>query len=379
MFLHFLKRIDFTIIFCILPIMIAGILTMSSLTNKDNFLFDIFFLKQTLFILLSLSIFILISFLDYRFFRDSYVVLSFYGFSLLLLILLIPFGHTVHGTRAWFDFIIVSFEPTDLMKLSLIILLAKYFSKRHLEIANYKHILISFLYMFIPALLIMKQPDFGSAIVLLTIWLGLVFVSGISKKHLLVLGGLGLLIFILLWNFYFKEYQKVRVLTFINPNYDLQGGGYNIYQSLIAIGSGGLFGKGIGYGTQSRLNFLPEHETDFIFAAFLEEWGMFGGLLIFILFAILIFHLTRMAIKAESNFETLFILGVAIYLIAHLVINIGMNLGLFPVIGIPLPFMSYGGSHLVIEFLALGLCVGMNRYAKASHLSKFKNEFLGLE
>ena len=366
-----------------LPIMVAGILTMSTLINKNNFLHnflsDIFFFKQTLFIFLALFIFIFISFLDYRFLRDSYAVMSFYGFSLLLLILLIPFGHTVHGTKAWFDFKFFSFEPADLMKLSLIILLAKYFSKRHLEIANVKHILISFLYMFIPVLLIMKQPDLGSAIVLVAIWSGLVFVSGISKKHLLILVGLGLFSFILLWNFYFKAYQKARVLNFINPNYDLKGSGYNVYQSLIAVGSGGFWGKGMGYGTQSRLNFLPEHETDFIFAAFLEEWGWFGGLIIFILFAILIFHLTRMAIKAESNFETLFILGVAIYFVAHLVINIGMNLGLMPVIGIPLPLMSYGGSHLVIESLALGLCVGMNRYAKASHLSKFKNEFLGLE
>jgi rod shape determining protein RodA len=148
---------------------------------------------------------------------------------------------------------------------------------------------------------------------------------------------------------------------------------------MIAVGSGGTTGKGIGYGTQSRLNFLPEHETDFIFASFLEEWGMIGGIIVFILSGLLIFRLTRMSIKAESNFESLFILGVAIYFISHFIINMGMNIGLLPVTGIPLPFMSYGGSHLLIETVALGICIGMNRYSRASHPSKIKNEFLGLE
>ena len=379
MILKFLKKIDWVIIFCILPMMIFALFTMSSLSGENGILHDTYFLKQSVFIFISILALIIVSFFDYRFLRDSYIVTSFYLFSLSLLILLFPFGYTVNGAKAWFNLGLVSFEPSDLMKISLIVLLSKYFSKRHVEIADLRHILVSFIYMFIPFLLIMKQPDLGSAAILLFIWFGLVFVSGISKKHLLALFGIGLVSFIFLWNFYFKEYQKARIITFINPNYDLRGSGYNVYQSMIAVGSGGTTGKGIGYGTQSRLNFLPEHETDFIFASFLEEWGMIGGIIVFILSGLLIFRLTRMSIKAESNFESLFILGVAIYFISHFIINMGMNIGLLPVTGIPLPFMSYGGSHLLIETVALGICIGMNRYSRASHPSKIKNEFLGLE
>ena len=181
------------------------------------------------------------------------------------------------------------------------------------------------------------------------------------------------------WNFYLHDYQKNRILTFVNPGYDIHGTGWNAYQSIVAVGSGGVLGKGVGYGTQSRLGFLPEHETDFIFASFLEEWGMIGGMIVFGLFFILILNLSNKSSKANSNFETLFILGVSIWFLVQLSMNMGMNIGLVPVTGVPLPFMSHGGSHLIIESIALGICVGMSRYGRATHSSRFKNEFLGLE
>jgi rod shape determining protein RodA len=265
------------------------------------------------------------------------------------------------------------------MKLVLIILLAKFFSKRHVAIANIKNIAISLIYLIIPVMLVVLQPDLSTAIILCVIWFGMVLVSGLSKKHILILFTAGLILSVLGWNFFLHDYQKNRVLNFIKPAQDLRGTGWNAYQSLIAVGSGGIFGKGVGYGTQSRLGFLPEHETDFIFASFLEEWGMIGGVFVFILFLILIFNLSQKSMKANSNFEALFMMGVSIWFIVQSSMNIGMNIGLVPVTGVPLPFMSHGGSHLLFESIALGICVGMSRYGRVAHLSKLKNEFLGLE
>jgi rod shape determining protein RodA len=266
-----------------------------------------------------------------------------------------------------------------LMKLALIIVLAKYFSRRHIEIANIRHIIVSGLYAFIPFVLVVLQPDFGSAMVFFSIWLGMVLVSGISKKHLLLVFGIGTISFLLAWHFVFKPYQKARIMNFIYPLQDIRGTGYNAYQSTIAVGSGGLFGKGIGYGTQSRLNFLPEYKTDFIFAAYAEEWGFVGVVLLILFYLLILYKLASYALVADSTFEALFTYGVLIWLLTHIIINIGMNIGIMPVTGIPLPFMSYGGSHLLAETLALGMAVGMNAYARAGHKYQMKNEFLGLE
>ena len=169
-----------------------------------------------------------------------------------------------------------------------------------------------------------------------------------------------------MWQFAFKDYQKERILTFLNPLEDIQGAGYNAYQSTVAVGSGELIGKGIGYGTQSKLLFLPEYETDFIFAAFAEEWGLLGVLVLFGGFGIVIWRLLSHAVHGASNFETLFATGVAILFISHFFVHIGMNIGLLPVTGTTVPFLSYGGSHLVTEYVAVGMVLAMRRYARLS-------------
>jgi rod shape determining protein RodA len=263
------------------------------------------------------------------------------------------------------------------MKLVLILLLAKYFTRRHVEIAHIRHIIVSGIYAAIPFVLVALHPDLGSAITIFFIWLGMVLVSGISRKHLLLVLAIGLLGFGALWSFGFKEYQKERILNFVHPLADVRGSGYNAYQAMITVGSGQVLGKGIGYGTQSRLNFLPEYETDFIFAAYAEEWGFIGIILLFILYAVIIVRIFVWAMRGETNFETLYGVGLAIFFMVHLIINIGMNIGLLPVTGIPVPFMSYGGSHLVTEFLGLGILMGMSRYSRATHREVMGNEFLG--
>lgn len=324
------------------------------------------------------NIFFLASFIDWRFLRRGDVLVYIFLFVLFVLVLVLVFGKTVNGSKSWFGLGGVSFQPSDLARLATIIILAKYFSRRHIEIANFKHIFVSGLYAFLPFILIFFQPDFGSAMTIFLIWLGMVFVSGISKKHLLTVFACGVLVFVGLWFFVFADYQKQRIVTFVNPLADVRGAGYNAMQSVIAIGSGGLWGKGVGYGTQSRLSFLPEYETDFIFAAFAEEWGFVGTTILLMLYLFVLWRVVQISMVGATNFETFFGLGVVIYFLSHMTINVGMNLGLLPVAGITLPFMSYGGSHLVTEFFAVGMIMGMRKYSRAVHKDSVKNEVVGV-
>jgi rod shape determining protein RodA len=318
------------------------------------------------------------SFFDWKFLKKTGFVMFLYGLSVFLLLFLFIVGSVFKGAQSWFDLGALSFQPVDFAKLATIILLAKYFSRRHIEIANIRHILVSGFYTFIIFLLVFLQPDFGSAIIIFSIWLCLIFVSGISKKHLLGVFLIGLTCFGFLWQFVFKPYQKERIINFVNPMADISGGGYNVYQSTIAIGSGQVFGKGIGLGSQSKLKFLPEYQTDFIFSAFAEEWGFVGVIIIFILFTIVLVKIIRISLKGESNFEILFGVGIFVLLSVHITINIGMTIGLLPVTGNTLPFMSYGGSHLLNEFLAIGILMGMNRRSRSIHKDIASNEIIGL-
>ncbi|MBL4644282.1 MAG: rod shape-determining protein RodA, partial [Candidatus Pacebacteria bacterium] len=298
--------------------------------------------------------------------------------TVLLLVAVFIFGDVVKGAQSRFDFGGFAVQPAEYAKLVIIALLAKYFTRRHIEIANVKHILLSGVYAFVLFILILLQPDFGSAIMIFSVWFGMVMVSGISKKHLLSVLIIGMVAIAAMWMFVFADYQKDRIVTFLNPLADIRGTGYNAYQSTIAVGSGRLFGKGIGYGTQSKLQFLPEYETDFIFASFSEEWGFVGVLFLFILFAVLIWRILAHAQLGATNFETLFALGVAILFISHFTVHVGMNIGLLPVTGVTLPFMSYGGSHLLTEFAALGMIMGMSRYSRTVHRDDAQREFLGV-
>ena len=373
-FLKIFKNVDWVILSSITLIMIFGLVTMSSFDNSDGI-----FIKQIILIFITIVTYISLSNVDFRFLKNSYLVMSLYIFLIIILSLLFIIGHVAKGGNRWISFGSFFLGPSEPMKLVLIILFAKFFSKRHISIADSKNIIISLVYLAIPALLVMLQPDLSTAIILSAIWFGMSLVSGLSKKHILVFISIGLTLSLVAWNFFLHDYQKNRILTFTNPSYDLKGTGWNAYQSIVAAGSGGFLGKGIGYGTQSRLGFLPEHETDFIFASFLEEWGMLGGIIIFTLFSVIIYRLYRKSIKANSNFEALFIIGVSIWFIVQLSMNIGMNIGLLPVTGIPLPFMSHGGSHLIFETIALAICTAMSKYGRVTHPSRFRNEFLGLE
>jgi len=366
------RHIDWLLVLFMIPILGAGLITMTSFGAEPGL-----FVRQAIWIVICFSLFFAISLFDFTVLKKTNVLLGVYGFFLLLLVGLFFLGSTIKGAQSWYNFGFFSFQPSDMTKLVLILILAKYFSRRHVEIANSKHILISGVYALIPFLLVFLQPDFGTAIIILATWFGMVLVSGINKRHLLFLIGMGVVTFALLWSFVFVPYQKARIKTFLNPLTDVLGTGYNAYQSTIAVGSGQLFGKGVGYGTQSRLQFLPEYETDFIFAAFSEEWGFIGSMTILLCYMLVLWRILDTAKKGSSNFETLFGVGVAVMFFAHITINIGMNIGLMPVTGITLPLMSHGGSHLLTEFVALGILMSMRRDGRAIHRDDMKYEFVG--
>lgn len=368
------RHIDWLVVVAAALITFFGIVTMYGFSANDAY-----GERQTIWFGISFTVFLIASQFEYRVLRRTGVVVGIFGATLFLLILVTILGSAVKGAQSWFSLGFASFQPTDLAKLALIFLLAKYLAKRHVEIAHIRHIIVSGIYALIPTVLVLMQPDLGSALVLSGIWFCLVLVSGISKKHLaLVLGG-AFAVFVLAWMFVLAPYQKDRIKTFIDPLSDIRGSGYNVYQSQIAIGSGGVLGKGVGFGTQSRLEFLPEHQTDFIFAAFSEEWGFVGVLVLLSLFLVLIWQLLVIALTSATNFELFCVLGILFFFLIHIVVNVGMNLGIMPVTGIPLPFMSYGGSHLLTEWLALGIIMGMRKYERSAHRDKLNYEFLGVE
>jgi len=371
-----LKRIDWMLIFFILSIILAGLFTMKSFAIDENG--GNFFAKQIIWVLISFSIFFIFSFIDFRFLKRTDVLVSLFLFFSAILLILFILGHISHGAQSWFSFGLFSFQPADMMKLVLILILSKYFSRRHVEIRDIKHIFISGFYAIIPFVLILFQPDLGSAMVIFLIWFGMVLVSGISKTHLFFIFLTGIAFFIILWFFVFAPYQKARILNFLDPLANVHTSGYNVMQSTIAIGSGQILGKGLGFGTQSRLKFLPQPQSDFIFAAFAEEWGLIGTITLMLLFGFVVWRILYFASFGASNFETLFCLGVAIFFMSHILINVGMNLGILPVTGIPLPLMSYGGSHLLTEFMSLGILMGMRRYSRSVHRDDMQHEFLGI-
>lgn len=367
-----LQHVDWWIIGSVIALLFFSTITMASFGSGDGYL-----VKQTIWAVVALSVLFVSAKIDMSFLKKSSILSILFIIANIVLVLVIVLGKTAKGATSWFNLGGISFQPSDLVKIVLILIMAKYLSRRHVEIADMKHLLITGMYCFIPFVLVFLQPDFGSAIIFGCIWFGMMLVSGLSKKHLLILTGTGLIIGGLLWGFVFKPYQKARIMNFLNPLADIRGTGYNAYQSMIAVGSGQVIGKGVGFGTQSRLSFLPEYQTDFIFAAFAEEWGFVGSILVLTCYSIIFWRLIKLATGGTTNFETLYALGIGIYFASHVIINIGMNIGLLPVTGITLPFMSYGGSHLIAECLALGILFSVSRYRRGIHRDDTQHEFLG--
>lgn len=346
-------RFDWVLFIAVLPLLLFGLITMKSIGTDG--VPDYFFTRQLIWIGVGLIAFFVFTFIDWRVYEtSSALLLGLYGTGVALLFILFA-GSIIRGVQSWIQLPFFSIAPAEFMKLILILVLAKYFARRHVEIALSKHLVISALYAGIPFALIALQPDIGTALVIGLIWAGLILFSGINIKQLSILAAIAIIGSVFMWGFVLGDYQKNRIISFLAPASDPQGAGYHSIQATIAVGSGELFGKGVGYGTQSRLRFLPESQNDFIFAAFVEEWGVLGALVVFTLFGVIFWRLFRIAFQAEGNFPQLVVLGIILLLFGHIVIHIGMNTGLLPVTGISMPFMSYGGSLMVTLLASLGI------------------------
>ncbi len=367
------SSIDWTLLIAALSISLCGLVTMHSFSAENAF-----FEKQVVWICVALCVFFVASVPPYTLLRRTSVVMTLFVGSVTLLALIYVFGSIIMGSQNRFNLGFFFMQPSDPAKIVLVIVLAKYFSRRHIEIAHIRHILVSGTYAFIIFVLVFFQPDFGSAIIIAATWFGMVLVAGLSWKHLGILTLSAMIVFAGLWHYGLHPYQKQRVLTFLHPLADIHGTGYNAYQSTVAVGSGEVVGKGIGYGTQSKLEFLPEYQTDFIFAAYAEEWGFVGVVLLCGCFLILIIRILVGAAGSTDNFDALFAAGIALYFIAQITVHMGMNLGLLPITGSTLPFMSYGGSHLVTEYFALGILMSNRRNARGALRVRDETELLGL-
>ncbi len=311
------------------------------------------FKKQIFFISIGIILFFFFTFFDYLNLRSfgTYIYIG----GVLLLLGVLFFGVEIRGTRGWFSVGSFNIQPVEFVKVILVLFLAKYFSGAATKIYPLRHLLLSGLGTFILAGLVLYQPDFGSALLLFALWGALVLVAGFKKRYFLIIIGALIIVFASGWLVFFEDYQKQRISTFLNPSFDPLNQGYNVTQAIIAVGSGGIIGRGIGFGSQSQLKFLPESQTDFIFAVISEELGFLGVSLVLVLFTVFFFRSLFILKKINNDFGIFFILGVVVLIFIEMFINIGMNIGILPVVGISLPFISYGGSAIISTLIMAGI------------------------
>ena len=352
-FFLFIKSFDWSLFFIIvvfLAISLAIQYTLSLGTENNDFSY---FNRQLLFVAIGLVLFFIFSFIDYRAYR-AYANI-FYIVILALLVLVLIIGLTYRGTKGWIGIGNYNFQVIELGKIAAIILLAKFWSIRIKNGVNIKEIVLSFV-MLLPAfILVLLQPDFGSFFVLFSIWFLILLIIDRKIKHFAWLFALGVVVFISMWFGTLKNYQKDRILVYLDPGKDPFGRGYQITQSMIAVGSGQLLGRGLGLGPQSQLRFLPQNRTDFVFSVIAEELGLVGISMILVFYFILFYRLLKMAKSAYDDFSLILILGFASVFLIQIIINVGMNIGIVPIIGIPLPFLSYGGSSLISSLIMMGI------------------------
>ena len=357
-FVQKVKNLDFILILCISLLSVISVLVMYS-TDGGEFLYHTksHFIKLLTFF----SLMIIISFFNIKFWHiTSYL---FYFIILLLLVWVSAYGIKVSGSQRWINLYFIVLQPSELMKIGIILCLAKYFHRLKIENVNsFTSIVISLTIILIPIILVLSQPDLGTSILIASSGLIILWLGGIKIKYFF-LSFVSFLISLPFIISFLKPYQKLRILTFLDPDRDPLGAGYQIIQSKIAIGSGGISGKGFLKGTQSYLEFLPEKHTDFIFTLFSEEFGFIGSLGLLLIYSIIIFRIIRIGAISRSNFAKLFCFGFAFAIFVYIVVNLSMVLGLVPIVGSPLPIMSYGGSSLLATMIGFGIVLS----AKINH------------
>ncbi len=359
------RYFDYVLVFTALLLITYGVVMVYSATladsSQDQSFWSSFAGHQAVFAVLGVLLLLIAALIDFKVARGlGYPI---YVVNLLLLVAVAVIGARSHGAQRWIDVGIFQFQPSELAKLLIVITLAKFFSDHQDKIEQFRYLLLSLAIVAVPAVLVYVQPDLGTAMVLVAIWAGMAIIAGARLWHLgLMFGAVGGMAPVI-WQF-LKPYQQSRLLIFLNPESDPSGEGYNMIQSRIGIGSGGWLGQGFAHGTQSQLDFLKVQHTDFIFAVLGEEFGFLGAMALFMLFMVLLFRVIRGATIANDVFGRTLAGGVASMLLFQIFINVGMTVGLMPVTGIPLPFISYGSSSLLTTMLALGLLQSVVTYSQ---------------
>ncbi len=350
---------DWLLFFSILALAAVGILAIWSTTNGTNL--NSYFGRQLLYVGMGILVFLILICVDYHFYSDF---ISFiYASGLIILVVVLFLGRTIHNNKSWLTVGPVSFQPSELVKIAVIIALAKYYSESDREQLELNELLTGGLIVFVPMLLVILQKDLGTAITFVPIYAVVSFLAGAKRKHIIVML-LAVLIAAPAGWLMLKDYQKGRIETIFNPANDSKRLGYHTIQSEIAIGSGKFLGKGFKQGSQGQLGFLPARHTDFVFAVWAEERGFVGAMVVLLLFLFVCLRLLRAARDAKDRVGALFVIGVLSLFVFHIVVNIGMVVGLLPIIGIPLPLVSAGGSSLIACFAAMSICMNikMRRY-----------------
>ena len=344
----YFRRMDWIVLGCAAFLMCVSLTAIASAKPDELF-------QQSVAFGIGIVLMLVFSLIDWRpLTAHRSVIFSIYAVGVVLLITTYFFAPTIRATRSWLVFGPVQFQTSEFMKVVLIILYSYYFARRHTAIAEWRNIIIPFIYALIPVGLILLQPDMGSGLIIMGLWVVYLFVSGLRLRHILLGLGVAVVVAFLGWN-HLQGYQRERIKGLFNPQYDPLGVNYNVIQSKIAIGSGGWLGRGFRQGTQTQLGFLPEPANDFIFSSIAEEWGAMGVFALLSAYALLIGRLLYIGLTASGNFGKLICLGAAGLILLHMAFNIGSAVGFMPVVGVPLPFVSYGGSSLLTFFIALGI------------------------
>ena len=358
-FIDKLKAVDY---FLILIVAIIGSMSVFSIYSTESGNFSFYTKNHLTRFLVFFFMFLVLSFVRVSFwYRQAYI---FYILGILLLLLVIFFGISASGSKRWINFFIMNLQPSELMKIAIIVCFARYYHRiQSSDIQSYKYLLQPIILLLIPCYLVITQPDLGTAILIAGSGLAIIWLAGLNLKYF-IYSGLILLVSLPFVISILKPYQKSRILTFFNPDRDPLGAGYQIIQSKIAIGSGGLLGKGFLQGTQSYLEFLPEKHTDFIFTLFSEEFGFVGSMILILLYALLIYRIIMIGFSSRSFFAKLYCFGFASALFLYIFVNIAMVVGLLPIVGAPLPIMSYGGSSMLSIMLGLSIVMSCKIYSR---------------
>lgn len=352
-FIEVVQKMDWLLFAVVMILVTIGLVLIYSTTTTEEVRWSEIFLRQLISFGMGMVAVFILAFIDYSLFKKYAYVL--YAILIAMLIGVLFFGVELRGTKGWFDLGFVFFQPSELGKVVLLIILSRYFASVAGKPSRFQFVVVSGLITFIPFGLVMLQPDLGSGLVYIAIWLGLLFFSGIKRAYAALLMVSGSALSVVAWLFVLKDYQKARILSFIDQSADPLGSGYNLLQSKIAVGSGGFFGRGLGRGPVSQLRFLPERHTDFIFAVLSEELGFIGGLLLLGLFFTMFARIIRIGKFSRDEFGIMFTIGTVSMFAFQIFVNIGMNLGIMPITGIPLALVSYGGSSLLTILLLFGI------------------------